>query len=98
MGDVYKRQVYMSDSILDQVIQHPEVIYTLAQELVCLVYTSDVYKRQAQGGRRSSYRASSFPIKYPIEAIVARRRRFVHAFRAAVYPWDSPSYLSLIHI
>ena len=26
--------VYMSDSILDQVIQHPEVIYTLAQELV----------------------------------------------------------------
>ena len=24
----------MSDSILDQVIQHPEVIYTLAQELV----------------------------------------------------------------
>ncbi len=26
--------VYMSDSVLDQVIQHPEVIYTLAQELV----------------------------------------------------------------
>ena len=26
--------LYMSDSILDQVIQHPEVIYTLAQELV----------------------------------------------------------------
>ena len=24
--------VYMSDSILDQAIQHPEVIYTLAQE------------------------------------------------------------------
>ena len=24
----------MSDTILDQVIQHPEVIYTLAQELV----------------------------------------------------------------
>jgi len=24
----------MSDSILDQVIQHPEVIYTLVQELV----------------------------------------------------------------
>ena len=24
----------MSDSILDQVIQHPEVVYTLAQELV----------------------------------------------------------------
>ena len=24
----------MSDSILDQVIQHPEVIYTLEQELV----------------------------------------------------------------
>ena len=29
-----KHGVYMSDSILDQVIQHPEVIYTLAQELV----------------------------------------------------------------
>ena len=26
--------LYMSDSILDQVIQQPEVIYTLAQELV----------------------------------------------------------------
>ena len=24
----------MSDSILDQVIQHPEVVYTLVQELV----------------------------------------------------------------
>ena len=31
---IRKHGVYMSDSILDQVIQHPEVIYTLAQELV----------------------------------------------------------------
>ena len=31
---IRKHGVYMSDSVLDQVIQHPEVIYTLAQELV----------------------------------------------------------------
>ena len=34
LPSIRKHGVYMSDSILDQVIQHPEVIYTLAQELV----------------------------------------------------------------
>ena len=34
LSSIRKHGVYMSDSILDQVIQHPEVIYTLAQELV----------------------------------------------------------------
>lgn len=34
LPSIRKNGVYMSDSILDQVIQHPEVIYTLAQELV----------------------------------------------------------------
>jgi prophage antirepressor-like protein len=34
LPSIRKHGVYMSDSILDQVIQHPEVIYTLAQKLV----------------------------------------------------------------
>ena len=34
LPSIRKHGVYMSDSILDQVIQHPEVIYTLAKELV----------------------------------------------------------------
>ena len=34
LPSIRKHGVYMSDSILDQVIQHPEVIYTLAQDLV----------------------------------------------------------------
>lgn len=34
LPSIRKHGAYMSDSILDQVIQHPEVIYTLAQELV----------------------------------------------------------------
>ena len=34
LPSIRKHGVYMSDSILDQVIQHPEVIYPLAQELV----------------------------------------------------------------
>ena len=34
LPSIRKHGVYMSDFILDQVIQHPEVIYTLAQELV----------------------------------------------------------------
>ena len=34
LPSIRKHGVYMNDSILDQVIQHPEVIYTLAQELV----------------------------------------------------------------
>lgn len=34
LPSIRKHGVYMSDSILNQVIQHPEVIYTLAQELV----------------------------------------------------------------
>ena len=34
LPSIRKYGVYMSDSILDQVIQHPEAIYTLAQELV----------------------------------------------------------------
>ena len=34
LPSIRKHGVYMSDSILDQVTQHPEVIYTLAQELV----------------------------------------------------------------
>ena len=34
LPSIRKHGVYMSDSVLDQVIQHPEVIYTLAQELV----------------------------------------------------------------
>ena len=34
LPSIRKHGVYMSDSILDQVIQHPDVIYTLAQELV----------------------------------------------------------------
>ena len=48
LPSIRKHGVYMSNSILDQVIQHPEVIYTMAQELVdereqlegCLLYTS----------------------------------------------------------
>ena len=36
LPSIRKHGVYMSDSILDQVIQHPEVIYT------------DVYKRQGK--------------------------------------------------
>ena len=31
LPSIRKHGVYMSDSILDQVIQHPEIIYTLAQ-------------------------------------------------------------------
>ena len=34
LPSIRKHGVYMSDSVLNQVIQHPEVIYTLAQELV----------------------------------------------------------------
>ena len=34
LPSIRKHGVYMNDSILDQVIQHPEVIYTLAKELV----------------------------------------------------------------
>ena len=34
LPSIRKHGVYMSDSILDQVIQHPEVIYTVTQELV----------------------------------------------------------------
>ena len=34
LPSIRKHGMYMSDSILDQVIQHPDVIYTLAQELV----------------------------------------------------------------
>ena len=34
LPSIRKHGVYMSDSVLDQVIQHPEVIYTLAKELV----------------------------------------------------------------
>ena len=33
LPSIRKHGVYMSDSILDQVIQHPEVIYTLAKKL-----------------------------------------------------------------
>ena len=34
LPSIRKHGVYMSDSVLEQVIQNPEVIYTLAQELV----------------------------------------------------------------
>ena len=53
------------------------------------IYPEEEYHMRVQEQQRL---IRELPVKYPIDAIVARRRRFVHAFRAAVYPWDSPSY------
>ena len=52
LPSIRKHGVYMSDSILDQVIQHPEVIYTLAQELVA-------EREQLEGIRKQLYAAQS---------------------------------------
>lgn len=60
LPSIRKHGVYMSDSILDQVIQHPEVIYTLAQELVA-------EREQLEGIRKQ--------LDLPIRAMMCRRTR-----------------------
>lgn len=49
LPSIRKHGVYMSDSILDQVIQHPEVIYTLAQELVAEREQLEGIRKQLDG-------------------------------------------------
>lgn len=51
LPSIRKHGVYMSDSILDQVIQHPEVIYTLAQELVAEREQLEGIRKQLDGGK-----------------------------------------------
>ena len=62
LPSIRKHGVYMSDSILDQVIQHPEVIYTLAQELVA--------EREQLEGIRKQLDAAQPKADYHLHAMV----------------------------
>ena len=69
LPSIRKHGVYMSDSILDQVIQHPEVIDTLAKELEAereqlegmLSKRSIRVFNSRQGSAENSREGTSFP-------------------------------------
>lgn len=65
LPSIRKHGVYMSDSILDQVIQHPEVIYTLAQELVAEREQLEGIRKQLDAAQpKADYRRAELVEKY----------------------------------
>ena len=83
LPSIRKHGVYMSDSIFDQVIQHPEVIYTLAQELVAEREQLEGIRKQLQGVPLHAFRNSGkFFIVIGIRNIVSLlnlvKRRHTH--------------------
>ena len=84
LPSIRKHGVYMSDSILDQVIQHPEVIYTLAQELVAereqlegmLSKRSIRVFNSRQGSAENSREGTSFPRLFPVVRTIVKSLQY----------------------
>ncbi len=84
LPSIRKHGVYMSDSILDQVIQHPEVIYTLAKKLEAereqlegmLSKRSIRVFNSRQGSAENSREGTSFPRFFPVVRTIVKSLQY----------------------
>lgn len=84
LPSIRKHGVYMSDSILDQVIQHPEVIYTLAKKLEAereqlegmLSKRSIRVFNSRQGSAENSREGMSFPRFFPVVRTIVKSLQY----------------------
>lgn len=84
LPSIRKHGVHMSDSILDQVIQHPEVIYTLAKKLEAereqlegmLSKRSIRVFNSRQGSAENWREGTSFPRFFPVVRTIVKSLQY----------------------